>query len=341
MSGNEAVNNNVPTNLIGVVGADGRLLSENVEYLMLQVEMACAQDFDQQVRDMGKKLKFLHKVKEAYRQHIDRVQEFMAKKKEKNGDQPIFKATPAEVADLLKSFVELKFDLSNLDAGFSEESLLINDSGDGHKLDEAAGGFSEAAVFGKIPTEKIADLMAQLAPLGFDLKPTGHSARDKNQLALALGQLAQELPAAAEKLLSPYGISVKPSGKPVIAVKDGKAPAGDYAKWFEDLAAMGNTKAARQFAQQLGGDKGNRFFYADKANYAFEDGTPRISVFFEGLNAELEVMKGKLETVTAKTEELSIELNALTAKRTAALNGTQDLIRKMDEIRSNAINKIG
>jgi hypothetical protein len=324
-----------------VSGAGVDLLSGSVESMMLRVEMMCAQDFDEQLRNVARKIKFLGKVKEAYRQHIERVQDFIAKKKEKNGDQQIFKATPAEMADLMQSFVELKFDLSHLEAGFTQDSLLINDSGDGHRLDEAAGGFSETAVFDKIPTEKLSDLMGELKALGFDIKPSGNAVFDKNQLAGILGQLVRENPGEADRLLSPYGVAVNPGGAPAIAVKDGKAPAGDYARWFDSLAGMGNTKAAREFAQRLGGDKGNRFFYADKANYSFEDGTPRISVFVEGLNAELEVMKGKLESVTAKAEELSTELNALTAKRTAALNQAQDLIRKMNEVRTNTIGKMG
>lgn len=240
--------------------------------LMVQMQMMVAKDFDEQMRSVAEKIKFLGEVKKAYRDNLNTIQEFLAKKTEKNQEtgKPIIKCSPEEMTELLGAFEEFTYNLDDLSGGYTAVPLDIADSGDGHDLDG--------------DPEK--DVAAQ------------------------------------------------------IDIEDGRASSEDYAQVFKNLAAMGNTSEARQYSQDhVGTSGGDRMFYADKANYGFEDGTPRISVFVDGINAMVEVIKNKLTDVEAEAEQLSTSLNQLVSQRKAAIDGVNQAINQISEVKERAINQ--
>lgn len=129
-------------------------------------------------------------------------------------------------------------------------------------------------------------------------------------------------------------------GQPIIKIEDGKVSAQDYANECAEIAKLGHSKAARERAERLGGDNSDRIFYADQAAYAFKDGTPRISVFVDGIQAiqtKIEAQKTRLD---GELERLGTDLNALGTKRKAALDALGDCLRKLDEAKSNTVNKM-
>jgi hypothetical protein len=238
--------------------------------LMVQMQMLVAKDFDEQMRSVAEKIKFLGEVKKAYRDNLNTIQEFLAKKTEKNKEtgKPIIKASPEEMAELMGVFEAFTYNLDDLSGGYTAVPLEIADSGDGHDLD---------------------------------------------------GNVEKDIDAQ-------------------IDIENGRVSSEDYVQVYKNLIALGDTSGARVYAQDhLGTSGGDRMFYSDKANYGFENGTPRISVFVDGMNAMVEVIKNKLTDVEAEAEQLSASLNQLVAQRKAAIDGVNQAIQQISEVKERAL----
>ena len=109
-------------------------------FLSLQVQLMLVQDFDAQMQDVGKKMKFINDIKKQYRQNITQVQEYLGYRKDKNGDDPIIKLTPTEAIELMNSLKSYEYDLSSLESGVQTVFHEIQDSGKGHDLDKIPEG---------------------------------------------------------------------------------------------------------------------------------------------------------------------------------------------------------
>jgi len=115
----------------------------NANYLMLQVQMTLAEDFDNQVREAAKQIKFLGGIKKQLREQVATVQEFMGKSpntSRKDGKHYI-EADASELAKLFGAFKkpEYKLDgkLEEANYDLKWDSMGVADTGDKHELDTA------------------------------------------------------------------------------------------------------------------------------------------------------------------------------------------------------------
>lgn len=122
---------------------------------------------------------------------------------------------------------------------------------------------------------------------------------------------------------------------------DGKIDSGAWGDYFDELAKLGKSKSAREIATEVGGDKSTRFFYADRANHAFEDGTPRLSFFVDGLQAQLDIMENKMMSADEQAQELATKLNRLIEQRKEALENVAQIQSKTSQINEHALSAGG
>lgn len=104
--------------------------------LMLQVQMMVTKDFDEQMRTIGKQIKFLGNIKQGYRDKINTMQNFMIQNpnsSRKDGKRYI-EASAEQLTEFFGAMTETKYDLDQLTS--SEQPILISDSGANHKLDD-------------------------------------------------------------------------------------------------------------------------------------------------------------------------------------------------------------
>lgn len=121
----------------------------------------------------------------------------------------------------------------------------------------------------------------------------------------------------------------------------GKMDAGDLADYFAHGAGIGDPRQAANFAKRAGDDGNGLFFYFGHRNGSNENGAPQFSVFTDQIERLAEQLKNKLSAVEEDAERLGAKLSELSSQRKAALEGANQLISKMEQIRSNAIGKIG
>lgn len=120
----------------------------------------------------------------------------------------------------------------------------------------------------------------------------------------------------------------------------GKSAAADFQTYFAAGAQISDPAEAREFAKKAGGDNTTLPFYYGHANNADENGNPLFAVYVDQLDRLKEEIQSHLSAVEEDTERLSVALNQISAQRKAALDGANQLLQKMAEIRQNAIAKI-
>lgn len=236
----------------------------SAETLMLQVQMMVTKDFDEQIRTIGKQIKFLGNIKDAYRNRIQNIQNFLIQNPNASREdgKRYIEATSQQGAELFGSMVGIEYDLSTLTA--TEAPLQISDSGANHKLD------------------------------------------DEGYVAKGSGEIS----------------------------------ASGVANFFTECGKISDPAEACDFAKKAGDDNTSLPFYFGHTNNTFEDGSPKFAVLVESIEMIVEQMKGKLSDVEQECEELSTNLNQLSAQRKAGLDGAYQLIRKTEEMKSSIINKI-
>lgn len=242
-------------------------LSQNnlsAETMMLQVQMMVTKDFDEQIRTIGKQIKFLGNIKQAYRDRIQNIQNFLIQNPNTSREdgKRYVEASAEQGAELFGSMVEVNYDLVSMTT--QEVPLQISDSGANHKLDDEG----------------------------------------------------------------------------LVAKGTGEIGADGIAKFFSDCGQIDDPKQACDFAKKAGDDNTSLPFYFGHTNNTFEDGSPKFAVLVESIEMIVEQMKGKLSDVEQESEELSTNLNQLSAQRKAGLDGAYQLIRKAEEMKSSIINKI-
>lgn len=130
------------------------------------------------------------------------------------------------------------------------------------------------------------------------------------------------------------------SGKAEVPNADGKSFTDDFQAYFAKGALIKDPAAARAFAKKAGSDNTTLPFYYGHANNTDESGAPLFAVYVDQLDRLAEEVKSRLSAVEEDTERLSVDLNQIAAQRKAALDGANQLLQKMAEIRQNAISKI-
>lgn len=99
--------------------------------LMLQIQILLTKDFDQQAQEIADRIKFLNRIKKAYRQNINTVQRFLAKntvtsrKDGKNYTASSF----SEMQELMNALVTYD-PLQKEEHDLKFQGLLFNDNGD-------------------------------------------------------------------------------------------------------------------------------------------------------------------------------------------------------------------
>ena len=264
------------------------LLSGNqdvkAETLMLQVQMLMTDDFNNQLRDFGDKIKFLNDIKKTYRENISNVKNFMTQNpntSRKDG-KVYYEASFEQMADLTKSFVSYQYDLEN--KSIQTNSMTLPDQGEKHDL--------------------------------------GNTKIEEDALN--------------------YGFETKEddAGKMWIDLDNDTSEFLSYQNFFKQGSQIKDPAKAKEFADKLPDDNGNLPFYFGHTNNTFSDESPKFSVFSEQLDKILEQIQNNLSDLDADTEELSNQINQLSSMRKNALEGANELVRKMAEIRNNTISKM-
>ncbi len=120
--------------------------------------------------------------------------------------------------------------------------------------------------------------------------------------------------------------------------------AGQMKEFFDkcaDQVSNGEIADAIETAKDAGDDDGNLPYYFGHTNNKFEDGSPKFALFSASLDLIVEKINNFMSDIEEETEHLSIQLNQLTSQRQTALQGANDLIRKMEEITTNTVSKMG
>lgn len=125
-----------------------------------------------------------------------------------------------------------------------------------------------------------------------------------------------------------------------VAIENGHSSTTDWQEYFAEGAKITDKIKAREYAGKIYGDEGDLPFYYGHTNNLDEDGFPKFAVFADSLDKMLEQIKNKMSDMDEKAEELSVRLTQLTAQRKAALDGANQLIRKMEQMKTNTINKM-
>jgi hypothetical protein len=130
------------------------------------------------------------------------------------------------------------------------------------------------------------------------------------------------------------------NGKAEVPNTDGKSLADDFQAYFAKGMSIKDPAAARDFAKKAGSDNSTLPFYYGHTENTDESGNPLFAVYVDQLDRLAEEIKSRLSAVEEDTERLSVGLNQISAQRKAALDGANQLLQKMAEIRQNAISKI-
>ena len=81
------------------------------------------------------------------------------------------------------------------------------------------------------------------------------------------------------------------------------------------------------------------FYYSSKSNDGI-DGKPVMTFFVEGLEKLSQVMESKIAGIDTEIEKLSTELTDLTEKRKSAIDSANDVIKKINEVKTNTVSKM-
>lgn len=234
------------------------------ETLMLEVQLLLAEDFDEQMRDIAEKIKFLSQVKKGYRENINNIQRFMTQNpntSRKDGKK-YYEASPEQMKQIMGSLEKQNYDLANKTM-LPPTPMMIADRGQKHSVDD--DGY--------------------------------------------------------------------------VTIKNDKSSTADWSNFFGEVSDETDPEEAREFASKVSDDDGNLFFYYGHTNNMDENGMPKLSVFSDQLDLMLEQIKNYMTDVEEKSEQLSVSLNQLTSQRKAALDGANQLIRKLEEVKTNTISK--
>lgn len=234
------------------------------EGLMFEIQILLTKEFNEQMSDLARKLKFLNDIKESYRKNLNGIQQFMAQNpnmSRKDG-KAYYEVGFAEVAGLAENLVHYDYRLE--DQAVTEVFLNVNDDGGKHQLDEEG----------------------------------------------------------------------------LVTVKNGASSIKDWAEFFKTGAQIKDAGEAQEFADKMGDDDGELFFYYGHTNNTDENGFPKFAVFADALDRMMEQVKNSLTDVEEKTEELSVSLNQLAQQRRSALENASLLLKKFSDIHLNTVSKI-
>ena len=126
-----------------------------------------------------------------------------------------------------------------------------------------------------------------------------------------------------------------------VSVTDGKTSTQEWAAHFHRGAQIKDKEEAKEFADQLNGDDGELPFYFGYTNNSDEDGMPKFAFFSDQIDKMLEQMENALSDVEMEADGISLGLNDLSAQRKAALEGLQELVRKIASSHVYALEKGG
>lgn len=129
------------------------------------------------------------------------------------------------------------------------------------------------------------------------------------------------------------------SSKALVPLNRGKIDVKDLMKAFTEGTKINNQKEAVAFAKKFGSDNTDLPFYFGHVNNTDENGFPQFAVFVEPLSNMIEQLKNKLTDVEEDSEKLSVTLNQISTQRKAALDGLNQLVGKMEQIRQHALSQ--
>ena len=126
----------------------------------------------------------------------------------------------------------------------------------------------------------------------------------------------------------------------IATLANGKMNTKEIAQAFATGAKITDAKSALQYAQNFGSDNTDLPFYFGHINNKDESGFPKFAIYTEPLSNMTEQLKNKLTDVEEDGEKLSVTLNQINAQRKAVLDGLNQLVNKMEQVRSNALSKM-
>jgi len=235
------------------------------ETLMLEIQLLMAKDFDEQLRHVAEKIKFLNNIKKTYRTNINNVQRFMAQNPNtsRNDGKKYYEASFKQMRDLFGSFEKQEYDLEDKQL-LDTTPMMIEDRGNKHTVDD----------------------------------------------------------------------------EDYFSIQNDKSSTNDWKTYFGNGSTITDPKEAQEIASKVSDDDGNLFFYYGHTNNIDEKGMPTFSVFADQLDLMLEQIKNYMSDVEEESEELGVTLNQLISQRKSALEGANQLIRKLEEVKSNTVSKL-
>lgn len=119
---------------------------KNIETMMLEIQILTASDFNDQIKNIGKQIKFLNKIKKSYHEQIGAIKNFMTQNPNtsRNDGKVYYEASFEQMANLTKNFKTHQYNLQDLTS--KEVSITYNDTGSNHQLDNGKNKSSKAYI---------------------------------------------------------------------------------------------------------------------------------------------------------------------------------------------------
>lgn len=242
-------------------------------FVMLQVQMLIAENFDDQMRDMADKIKFLKDVVSTYRKNQSHVQKFLAQTTHtsNNDNKQVIIATPDTMQKLMGALTEVSYDVET--KTMETRGMQLIDFDEAHDVnDESAIGMADTLEF--------QEYFSEFASLESEV-PYNQETRE-----------ARHFP-------------------------------------------------KRQHAAKIGNDSKLQLpFYHDAKHDKDANGDPTFSVYVDQIDKMLDQINTLIQEVELEVEDLASDLTELSEKRKAALDGANQMVRKMNEAQTNTVSKL-
>lgn len=175
--------------------------------IMLQAQVLLIENFNDQIRGVADKLKFLKKVTQEYKKNINHINTFLTSPTHEShhGKKPVIIASAGQSADLLQSLTTISYDLEN--KTMKHEGIVLNDLESKHSIN------NEDPENGSISTLELSEVCEDLSKIK-DTKSYNEKANQigdnaKLQLPMYFNESKSDIGIDGKKVLTFYTESVE------------------------------------------------------------------------------------------------------------------------------------
>lgn len=126
-------------------------------------------------------------------------------------------------------------------------------------------------------------------------------------------------------------------GKVPCPITNGEISSTALADYFDNQIASKNTTDAMNAAHRVGDDDSGLPFYHAHQNNKTANGMPAFCVLTDALDGMVERLKNEMAAIEEDAERLGVRLNELSAQRKIALEGAQQLLAKIEQVRGQTL----